>query len=257
MRGGFDKRPSPSTEVAYAAVMCALLIGGQYIFSFVAGVEIVTLLLLCFSCEFGVRQGVFCAVAFSLLRCFVFGFYPSVIILYLIYFPLFAALFGALGTIGREVFARPPFAFVIAVNVLTFGIAAVCGAAALLDWISVSRLLKTTVTVCLWLVFGLAIALGATFDALLLIQKQCGKDYSRILRVIAFTTCAALCTVSFSLLDDAITPLFYGYSRSAALAYFYGSFVAMLPQTVCTIVTVGLLFLPVTSLLDKVKGKKR
>ena len=74
----------PSKEIAYTALACALLIGGQYVFSFVAGVEIVTLLLICFSFVFGVRNGVICAVAFSVLRCLLYGFYPTAIILYLI-----------------------------------------------------------------------------------------------------------------------------------------------------------------------------
>lgn len=254
MRGGIEK-PPPSTEVAYAAVMCALLIGGQYILSFAAGVEIVTLLLLCFSCVFGARQGVLCAVAFSLLRCFVFGFYPSVVVLYLVYFPAFAALSGGLGRVGKEFFNRPPLPVVLAVNLLLIAIAAACATAAAMGLIKTSRLLRVTVTVFLWLVFALAALLCVAFNALLVAQKRFGKDCSRYLRVISFTTVAALCTVSFSLLDDVITPLFYGYSRSAALAYFYSSFTAMLPQTVCTVVTVGGLFLPATSVFEKINRR--
>ena len=37
------------------------------------------------------------ATCFSLLRCLLFGFYPNIIILYLIYYNLFALLFGTLG----------------------------------------------------------------------------------------------------------------------------------------------------------------
>ena len=80
-------------NVAITAVFTALLLGAQYALWFVKGVELVTLLLLVFSYRFGVKCGVLSAVAFSLLRCFLFGFFPSVILLYLIYYPLFAALF--------------------------------------------------------------------------------------------------------------------------------------------------------------------
>ena len=61
------KKPSPAKEIAYTAVASALITGAQYVFSFVSGVEIVTLLFICFSYRFGIRDGVVCAVAFSLL----------------------------------------------------------------------------------------------------------------------------------------------------------------------------------------------
>lgn len=89
-----------SKEVALIAVSCALLIGGQFALSAVAGVEIVTVLLASFAVVFGVKRGVLLAVAFSLVRCLIFGFFPSVIILYIIYYPLFA-LVCALASKGK------------------------------------------------------------------------------------------------------------------------------------------------------------
>ncbi|MBQ8428463.1 MAG: hypothetical protein IJX18_04345 [Clostridia bacterium] len=91
-------------EIAYIAVFCALLIGGQLLFSAVPGIEIVTLLLVCFSFTFGALRGCVCAVAFSLLRQLVFGFFPTVLVLYLIYFTALCACFGALGSVwkGKE-----------------------------------------------------------------------------------------------------------------------------------------------------------
>lgn len=88
--------------VAVAAVFSALLLGAQYALWFVKGVEVVTVLLLVFSYRFGVRCGVLSAVAFSLLRCLLFGFFPNVVILYLLYYPLFAACFGFLGNALRR-----------------------------------------------------------------------------------------------------------------------------------------------------------
>lgn len=84
-------------HIAVISVTVALLIGGQFALSFAAGVEIVTLLLCVFSVAYGIRDGVVAAVAFSLLRCLVFGFAPTVIVLYMIYYPIFAfsvALYG-------------------------------------------------------------------------------------------------------------------------------------------------------------------
>lgn len=165
--------------VAVTAVFTALLLGPQYALWYVKGVELVTLLLLVFSYRFGVRCGVLSAVAFSLLRCFLFGFFPSVILLYLIYYPLFALLFGLLG----RAFSRR------------------------IGW--------------------------------------------RI--VLVLTAAAVVCTVCFTLLDDVITPLFYGYTREAALAYFVASLPTMAVQTVCAAVTVGLLARPLLALLKRVK----
>lgn len=84
-------------SISYIAVMTALLLAAQFVLSGVAGVEVVTLLLAAFSAAFGVLSGVAVAVAFSLLRCFIYGFFPQVIVLYLIYYPLLALLFAFLG----------------------------------------------------------------------------------------------------------------------------------------------------------------
>lgn len=176
-------------DIAYPAAFCALLLGGQYVFSFVEGVEIVTALLVCFCAVFGVRQGVICAAAFSLLRCLIFGFYPTVVIVYFIYYPAFACTFGLLGHIGKEAFGK-------------------------------------------------------------------SAPLAPAVRLVVFTGVAAVCTLCFTLLDDIVTPVFYGYSKTAMLAYFYASFTAMLPQTVCAAVTVGLMFLPVTAALESVKKRR-
>ena len=84
-------------EIAVVSLFTALLIGGQFVFSFVAGVEIVTPLLLCFCYSFGARRGMLTATAFSGLRCIIFGFFPTAVILYLVYYNLFAVVFGLLG----------------------------------------------------------------------------------------------------------------------------------------------------------------
>ena len=78
--------------------MCvALLIGGQMALSGVSGIEIVTVMLLCFCFHYGIRYGIAVATTFSLLRCFFFGFQINVIVLYLVYYNLFALFFGWLG----------------------------------------------------------------------------------------------------------------------------------------------------------------
>lgn len=86
------------TRFIVRVAMCvALLIGGQLALSSISGVEIVTALMLCFCFSYGIAHGVAIATTFSLLRCFLFGFQINVIVLYLVYYNLFALFFGWLG----------------------------------------------------------------------------------------------------------------------------------------------------------------
>ena len=94
-----QKKLTLSKELAYISTTCALLLGGQFVFSFVVGVEVVTLILVSFSFVFGAKRGAVCAISYSLLRCIIYGFYPTVVLLYLIYYPLLALLFGLLGKV--------------------------------------------------------------------------------------------------------------------------------------------------------------
>ena len=157
-------------RIAIIAIYTALLIGGQLVLSGIAGVEIISALLVVFCFCFGVKSGVATATAFSLLRCFLFGFFPSVIILYLIYFNLLAVIIGLLG----NAFSHK------------------------LNWISVV--------------------------------------------VLVFVT--AVLTACFTLLDDIISPLYYGFSKGATRAYFIASIPIMLTQVIISSITVALLIYP-------------
>ena len=169
-------------HVVRVAMCVALLIGGQLALTSISGVEIVTVMLLCFCFSYGIRQGVAIATTFSLLRCLIFGFQINVIVLYLVYYNLFAIFFGWL---GRRFAGKVTFA-------------------------------KT------------------------------------VLIVVA----AALFTVCFTLLDDVITPLIYGFHRKAAMVYFLQSLYAVIPQTICTVVTVSVCFHPLTRVIKKIDPQK-
>lgn len=235
-------------DVAAVGLMTALLIGGQLILSAVSGVEIVTVLLLCFSYSFGWKRGMAAATAFSLLRCFLFGFFPSVIVLYLIYYNVFAFLFGFLG--NRSFSARGEMVF----TDLLLALPITAGAVFLSGAIKISPLLREgTDALATALIVLCALAMSAYH---LLVGFFRGRKGCReAAKTISVTALAAVCTISFSLLDDVITPIFYGYGGKAAIAYFYTSFLAMLPQTVCTVLTVGTLFLPLTKIFDKAAKK--
>ena len=165
--------------IVLVAMCAAMLIGAQLALSAISGVEIVTLLLLCFCFSYGVKVGVATATVFSLLRCFIFGFQINVIIVYLIYYNLFAIFFGWLGK-------RSP-------------------------------------------------------------------DKISLLRTVIVVVSAMLFTVCFTLIDDVITPLIFGYSANAAKVYFLASLYALIPQTLCTLITVSLLFDPLTKVMSKMK----
>ena len=81
-------------EIIIPAVFTAMLISAQFVLSGIAGVELVTVLLLSFVFVFGLKQGVIVANAFIVLRNLIFGFFLNVFILYVIYYNLFVLVIG-------------------------------------------------------------------------------------------------------------------------------------------------------------------
>ena len=84
-------------ELAQLAVFVALVIAAQFALSFIPGIEVVTLLFVSYAFAFGIRRGMLAVTAFSVLRQLLFGFFPNVLVLYLLYYNALAALFGFLG----------------------------------------------------------------------------------------------------------------------------------------------------------------
>lgn len=247
MKKNFSSELSPARTAAYSAVTCALLIAVQYALSAVPGVECVTVVLLCASYCFGPWFGGVTGLAFSLLRCIIFGFAPAAIILYCIYFPMFGIIFGLTGRLGGELDVIKK----IAVNVALAALTAAAFFAAGLDVIKISRIYKEMCDALLYTLGSLFFALIAAFDILWI--KSRGKNGERALFLFFIVTAAAMCTICFTLLDDVISPLMLGMTFEGALVYFYASFTAMLPQTLCTIVTVGLMFYPLTAIFGRIK----
>ena len=167
--------------IVRVAICVAMLIGGQLALSGISGIEIVTVMMLCLCFSYGIRAGMAIATVFSLLRCFVFGFQVNVILLYLIYYNLFAVFYGWLGS-----------RFTGKISLLKKGVI--------------------------------------------------------VATAMAFTVC-------FTLLDDVITPLIYGFHANAAKVYFLQSLSALIPQTICAMVTVAVLFTPLTKVIRKLDSK--
>lgn len=63
-----------------------------------------------------------------------------------------------------------------------------------------------------------------------------------VLEVVLTVFTAIIMTAFFTALDDIITPLYYGFGFEAAKAYALASLVAMVPQIICVIITVAILF---------------
>lgn len=224
-------------KVAVCAMSVALLIALQFTLNYVPGVELVTVLLLCFSYAFGIAMGVISATSFSLLRCILFGFNISVIILYLVYYNLLAVLFGAL---GKKTLPSWLSFIILSISATVSAYFAVKG-------LPISFLYRKQITIILWAIFSISIVLIITYAALLLKYK--GKAGSEVASI---TAIAAVCTMCFSLLDDVITPLIYGYSLGAAKIYFFNSLTFMIPQILCTLISVALLFRPLVTVFKRV-----
>jgi len=164
--------------IVRVAMSVALLIAVQMALTAISGIELVTVILLCLSFCYGIRTGMTIATAFSLLRCLYFGVYVNIVVLYLIYYNLFALFFGWLGK-----------RFAGNVTLLRHGII--------------------------------------------------------VLAAVVFTAL-------FTVLDNTIAVLMFGFQGNAAKVYFMQSLTAMIPQTICAAVTVALLFIPLTKVIRRI-----
>lgn len=207
------------------AVMTAALIVIQYALSFVSGVELVTAVFAVFCYTFGAKQGTVSGISFSLLRCLIYGFMPNVVILYIIYYTLFAIVFGRLSC----------FKLPSVVGAILAALGAVLCLAALFVPIPVSALYAVEVKILLC-----AVSLIFAVISLLYIKENNETEGERL----KVTAAAVFMTVLFTLLDDILTPFMFGYSSKAATVYFCGSIMVMLPQTICAAVSVFSLFKP-------------
>ena len=76
------------------------------------------------------------------------------------------------------------------------------------------------------------------------------KNPLKFLPVIVITAC--LLTAVFTLIDNILTPLWYGYGERATRAYFMASLPFMALQVVCAAVSVSILFLPLLRVFKSV-----
>ncbi len=94
---GKIKGARSAKDCACIAVFVAVLLASQLALSALPGVETVTVLFAGYAFCFGYKRGWISAIAFSLVRQVLFGFFPSVLILYLVYYNFFVTVFAFLG----------------------------------------------------------------------------------------------------------------------------------------------------------------
>lgn len=222
--------------ITICALMVAILISVQFCLSFVSGVELVTVLFVSFCYVFGVKKGIIVATVFSIVRCILFGFFINVIILYLIYYNFVAIVFGLLNK--REVIFKSIVPFLLLCLAISCAYYAISG-------ISISILYQSKITIMLWILFGICIFILLSYIVLCFVTIN--KSSSDVIIVIALAVC---CTVLFTMMDDIITPLIYGYSFDVAIGYFYTSFLALLPQTISVFISVAILFYPLKKVMQ-------
>ena len=138
------KGRSAVREIASCAVMTAFLLAVQLALSAVSGVELVTAIFLVF--------------------CLMFGFFPNVVVLYLVYYNLFALIFGFAGTNrgGIAVWLCPVLLLFLAAFCVYFAVAGV----------RTSALYRERISVMLWVLFGIACVFAVFWGVLFAVGKE-------------------------------------------------------------------------------------
>lgn len=97
-------------DIATTAAFVAILIVSQVALSAINGIELITVLLASFVFCYGFRLGFAAVNSFILIRCAIYGFYPSIMLLYLTYYNLFVLVMGFIGNKSRHWLSRKAFA---------------------------------------------------------------------------------------------------------------------------------------------------
>jgi len=123
-------------------------------------------------------------------------------------------------------------------------------------WLSVGDDFRHGISLLRQLVFGFSTTVLMLyliyFNLLALLFGFLGKYISlRVKCVPLLTVIACVCTIGFTMLDNVLTPWWLGYSGKLFKMYFWASFSFMIPQVICTAVSVGVLFYPLAKFFKK------
>lgn len=93
------------------------------------------------------------------------------------------------------------------------------------------------------------------YNALTFIFGLLGKKLKPTVQSAVWTALlASICTLVFTLFDNLLTPFWLGFTAREAKLYFYASMPFMIPQVICTVISVATLFLPLTKVFLWLRG---
>lgn len=92
------------------------------------------------------------------------------------------------------------------------------------------------------------------FNGFALLFGTLGRKWKNSIRALPYLVVfACICTACFTLLDNLLTPLWYAFSKRAFKVYFLASLSVMLPQVLCTAISVFILFIPLQKVFLQAK----
>lgn len=216
------KKHQPITlrEMIILSLMDAVLIVAQMIFGMIAGIEIVTVLYLCFSLVFGWKMSWLLGIIFSITRCLIYGFYPNVLLLYLIFYSICPWIIWLSSRYEKAVWVMALSSVLICIWVLLSPLPK-------LVWINWMAGVTCLILVCL----------------LVFIKKADQKGTGFILIV--------FCTLLFTCIDDGLAVLINGFSFKAAYGYFLASLPVMILQAFNNLIAFSLFSIPLSRVFNR------
>lgn len=103
-------------SMAYSGLLAALLVGGKYALSFIPNVEIVSALIVLTSVFMGLNVSLPAVIVFCVADNFVYGFYPTVLIQYLIHWPALAISSYLVSRKSKELFRLIVVNFILSIT---------------------------------------------------------------------------------------------------------------------------------------------
>lgn len=169
-------------NIVIVALFVALLIAFQVALSWLNGIELITVMLASIAFYYGIKIVLSTVNIFLVVRSLIFGFFPSVMMLYFVYYNLFILCFGLIGKKAERKLSKRSYILSILMSVVM--------------------------------------------------------------------------TIMFTALDNAITPLWYAFDWTATKAYWIFSLTAVVPQVICSLATMIIIFpilIKVYSITERVK----
>ena len=96
------KFSTPAKNIAVMATMAAILVMAKIVLSFVPNVEVITPLIIIFTCVFGFKRTIFSVIIFCLLDNFLYSFFYLTTLQYFFHWPLLCILSSVIYKIFKD-----------------------------------------------------------------------------------------------------------------------------------------------------------